>query len=297
MTFRLPPKIEIALLRIWHAWLAGSFLIAYVTADEDTYAMHLFAGYAVLAAIAVRLLVGVVTPVGSPLRLPRPSVKGLLAWLAERKGRNPLFAWFAAVLLAIIGVSAATGALADGWNWLEDPHEAVSELALGVVFGHIAFVTIMYGGKRLLVRFFQPRKTVTPVVLVSALLAAPIIAQADDARRDAIVAGYAAEARAADAAFSGFSAERGEKLFRTSWTGGDARTPSCTACHTENPRAPGRNTKTGRPIDPVAVSANPKRFTNLDEVEKQFGRDCKSVLGRACTAREKGDYVTFMTGQ
>jgi cytochrome c553 len=297
MTFRLPPKIETGMLRFWHAWLAGSFLIAYVTADEDTYALHLFAGYAVLAAIAVRLLVGVVMPVGSPLRLPPPSVKGLLAWLAERKGRNPLFAWFASVLLAAVGVSAVTGALADGWTWLEDPHEAVSELALGVVFGHVAFVTFMYGGKRWLARLFQPRKTVTPVALACALLAAPVIAEAGDARRDAIVAGYAAEARAADAAFAGVSAERGEKLFRTPWAGGDARTPSCTACHTENPQAPGRNAKTGRAIDPVAVSANPKRFTDRDEVEKQFGRDCKSVLGRACTAREKGDYIAFMTGQ
>jgi len=98
------------------------------------------------------------------------------------------------------------------------------------------------------------------------------------------------------AAFVGFSAERGEKLFRAPWAGGDSRTPSCTACHTENPRAPGRNAKTGRPIDPVAVSVTPKRFTDRDEVEKQFGRDCKSVLGRACTAREKGDYIAFMTG-
>lgn len=297
MTFRLPPKIEMGMLRFWHAWLAGSFLIAYVTADEDTYAPHLFAGYAVLAAIAVRLLVGGVMSVGSPLALPRPSAKGLVTWLFQRKGRNPLFAWFAAVLLAVIGVSAVSGALADGWNWLEDPHEAVSELALGIILGHVAFVTFMYGGKRWLARWFQPRKTVTPVVLACALLAAPVMAQAGDARRDAIVAGYAAEARAADAAFAGFAAERGEKLFRTPWVGGDSRTPACTACHTENPRAPGRNAKTGRPIDPIAVSANSRRFTDKTEVEKQFGRDCKSVLGRECTAREKGDYIAFMTGQ
>ena len=63
------------------------------------------------------------------------------------------------------------------------------------------------------------------------------------------------------------------------------------------PRQPGRNAKTGRPIDPVAVSANPKRFIDAAEVEKQFGRDCKNVLGRACTAREKGDYITFMAEQ
>ena len=72
---------------------------------------------------------------------------------------------------------------------------------------------------------------------------------------------------------------------------------SCTSCHTDNPKNAGRNAKTGRPIDPVAVSVNPSRFTDAGDVEKQFTRDCKSVLGRACTPLEKGDYITFMAGQ
>jgi mono/diheme cytochrome c family protein len=134
-------------------------------------------------------------------------------------------------------------------------------------------------------------------ILAAALILLPAAAMAADAARDAIVAGYAAQAKKADPAFAGFAAQRGETLFRTKWAGGDERTPSCTACHTDNPKQPGRNAKTGRPIDPVAVSVNPKRFTNLDDVEKQFGRDCKSVLGRECTAQEKGDYITFMAGQ
>lgn len=115
--------------------------------------------------------------------------------------------------------------------------------------------------------------------------------------RQKILTGYLDQARAADPAFAGFSAERGEKLFRDRWAGGDARTPSCTACHTDDPRQPGRNAKTGRGIEPVAVSVKPNRFTDPAEVEKQFHRDCESVLGRACTAAEKGDYITFMSGQ
>lgn len=134
-------------------------------------------------------------------------------------------------------------------------------------------------------------------LLASALVLLPVAAFAADAARDALLADYAAQAKKADAAFAGFSAQRGEALFRTKWAKGDERTPSCTACHTENPKNPGQNAKTGRPIDPVAVSANPKRFTNAADVEKQFGRDCKSVLGRECTALEKGDYITFMAGR
>jgi mono/diheme cytochrome c family protein len=133
------------------------------------------------------------------------------------------------------------------------------------------------------------------IAVAMALL--PAIALAGDARRDAIVADYAAQTRRDTPAFVAFSAQRGEALFRTRWAGGDARTPSCTACHTADPRQAGQNAKTGRPIEPVAVSVNPQRFTDRATVEKQFARDCKSVLGRECTPLEKGDYITFMAGQ
>lgn len=138
-------------------------------------------------------------------------------------------------------------------------------------------------------------------ILAAALLAAAAPAWTTPAwanpARDSLLNAYAAQAKAEDPAFAGFSAERGEALFRTRWAGGDERTPACTACHTEDPRQAGRNAKTGRPIEPVAVSVTPDRFSDEDKVEKQFRRDCDSVLGRACTAREKGDYITFMKGQ
>lgn len=134
---------------------------------------------------------------------------------------------------------------------------------------------------------------IRPLMLSAALLLAATPVLAADTRRDAILADYAK----VDSGHTGFSASRGETLFRTQWKGGDERTPSCTACHTDNPRQSGRNAKTGRTIEPVAVSVNPKRFTDAAEVEKQFTRDCKNVLGRECTPREKGDYITFMMGQ
>jgi hypothetical protein len=135
------------------------------------------------------------------------------------------------------------------------------------------------------------------LLLAATVAVLPIVALAGDVRRDRILADYAAKARAADPGFTAFSAQRGETLFRTTWSGGDARTSSCTACHTADPRKPGRNAKTGRPIEPVAVSANPGRFIDAATVEKQFTRDCKSVLGRECTPLEKGDYITYMAGQ
>ncbi|MDI1284302.1 MAG: cytochrome b/b6 domain-containing protein [Reyranella sp.] len=141
-------RVQHALLKGWHAWLAGSYLVAYVTADENIYAMHQFAGYAVLVAIVARLAGGLLAPAGSPLRLPRPDLEVTRAWLSSRKGRPPLFAWFAVVLLAVVGPAALSGAVADGAAWMEHPHEAISEASLWVIFGHIAFVTWMYAGKK-----------------------------------------------------------------------------------------------------------------------------------------------------
>lgn len=148
-------KLQHALLLFWHAWLGGGYLVAYLTADEDTYGMHLFAGYAVLAAIVVRLLAGLIAPKSKLLKLPHPKLGDLQDWLGSGKGRHPMFAWFASVLLITICVAAATGALSDSlMTWLEDPHEAISEASLWVVFGHIAFVTFMYGGRKFIRQAF-----------------------------------------------------------------------------------------------------------------------------------------------
>lgn len=136
------------------------------------------------------------------------------------------------------------------------------------------------------------------LAVVAAIIILPLVAlAAGNTERAAILADYAARARAADPGFAGFSVQRGEALFRGSFTGGDVRTPSCMSCHTADPRQPGRNAKTGRPIDPVAVSVDPRRYTDAGQVDKHFTRDCKSVLGRDCTMQERGDYITFMMGQ
>lgn len=152
MKLVLSLKLQHVLLKGWHACFAGSFVVAYLTADEDTYAMHLFAGYAVLAALAVRLVAALAAPASSPWRISRPDPGRTLAWFAERKGRHPLFAWFAAALLIAVALAGLSGAMADGATWMEDPHESLSEVSLAVIFGHIGFVSWIYGGRRLLGR-------------------------------------------------------------------------------------------------------------------------------------------------
>ena len=107
---------------------------------------------------------------------------------------------------------------------------------------------------------------------------------------------YASEAKISDPGFSGFSAQRGEHIFRTKFSTGRPDTPSCTTCHTTDPRNTGQ-TRAGKDIEPMAASASPKRYTDQAKTEKWFGRNCRNVLGRDCTASEKGDFITFMLTQ
>jgi cytochrome c peroxidase len=111
------------------------------------------------------------------------------------------------------------------------------------------------------------------------------------------MAELAAAAKAENPAFAGFSPERGKALYLTPQVGGKPETPACATCHSEKPSAEGRNVRTGKPILPMAVSANAKRFTDREETEKWFARNCKEVLGRACTATEKGDFAAWLIGQ
>jgi mono/diheme cytochrome c family protein len=137
------------------------------------------------------------------------------------------------------------------------------------------------------------------VALAAVALAFPALAEGP---RDRILAAYAAEAKAASPSFAGFAAGRGQALYLGSDNprpreGGNPETPACATCHTRDPSTQGRHAKTGRGIDPMAVSANPARFTNAADVEKRFSRDCPAVMGRPCTAQEKGDFITWLAGQ
>jgi cytochrome c peroxidase len=115
-----------------------------------------------------------------------------------------------------------------------------------------------------------------------------------NAQQQAVLEHYKAAAMSEDSSFSGFSAARGKTFFLENRTGGSPDTPSCTTCHTPDPTQQGQS-RAGKIIDPMAVSKTPNRFSDLDKVEKWFTRNCQSVLGRDCTAQEKGDYITFLS--
>jgi len=116
-------------------------------------------------------------------------------------------------------------------------------------------------------------------LLASLALALPLMAAANP-----ILDGYKAEIKGT------FSAAAGEKLYKTV----GPNQLSCASCHTDSPKAEGKHAKTNKVIAALAPSANPKRFTDVAQVEKWFKRNCNDALGRACTTQEKGDFMTYV---
>ena len=104
---------------------------------------------------------------------------------------------------------------------------------------------------------------------------------------------YEVQAKQESPAFSGFSENRGASFFRTERMHSDGKKVSCSTCHTADPRNQGK-TRANKLIEPMAPIANPQRFTDAAKVEKWFGRNCKDVLERTCSAQEKGDYIQYL---
>lgn len=109
-----------------------------------------------------------------------------------------------------------------------------------------------------------------------------------------LLQGYETQAKQANPQFQAFSASRGEQFYHAKRTHGSGNALSCAACHTDNPKSAGKNEKTGKEILPMAPAANAERLSDPAKVEKWFKRNCQDVLERACTAQEKGDFLTYL---
>lgn len=95
---------------------------------------------------------------------------------------------------------------------------------------------------------------------------------------------------------SNFSAARGKEMWEaTHMVKGEEM--SCVKCHTANLKEAGKHYKTGKKIEPMAVSVNAKRFETVKHAKKWFKRNCKQVYKRKCTAQEKGDFLAYIVGE
>ena len=92
-----------------------------------------------------------------------------------------------------------------------------------------------------------------------------------------------------------FSAAAGQAAWTAEHRPAGADGPrSCATCHGTDLTKPGRHATTGKPIEPLAVSVNPKRLADPEKTERWLGRNCRWTLGRECTPQEKGDFVRLI---
>ena len=90
-----------------------------------------------------------------------------------------------------------------------------------------------------------------------------------------------------------FSAERGRQAWIKEVKASDGKMRRCASCHGIDLSAKGKHVKSGKVIEPMAVSANEDRFTKQKKINKWFKRNCKWTWGRECTAWEKGDFLMY----
>lgn len=152
------------LVRVFHWTLAGAFLVAWVTAEDDFADVHVLAGYTILALVAFRLVWGVVgtrhARFSSFVRGPR----AVLAYLKDMArlrahatvGHNPAAGAMVLMLLLgltltgltglmlygaeesagpLAGLMAPFGAFEDAF---EEVHEFLAGFTLGLVGLHVA---------------------------------------------------------------------------------------------------------------------------------------------------------------
>lgn len=246
-------------------------------------------------------------------------------------GHNPVGAVMVVTLLVLLAVVTLTGVMMGlGPEWdgplrlskstllaVKAVHEGAAEALPVLIVLHVAGVLLssflerqnLIGG---MVTGFKraPSEHVEPAspgalrlaagFLMAALLAATamfalwrLLPVSSAEAAPALLTTYAREAQAETPGFAGFDAARGRALFFSEHETKNGVT-SCATCHQTDPRQPGR-TPVGKRLDPLAPSAAPDRFTDPAKAQKWFDRNCTQVLGRPCTAVERGDVLTWLS--
>ena len=139
-------------VRIFHWSLVGLFVLAFVTGDEIEW-LHIAAGYAIAALVALRVVWGFVGPrharFSDFVRPPREVSRYLRDAIRLRAprylGHNPAGGAMVVALLAMIAGIAATGFMMTtdafwGAQWVEDLHEGLVYATMGLIALHVAGV-------------------------------------------------------------------------------------------------------------------------------------------------------------
>ncbi len=150
----LQPLIWDAPVRVFHWLMVLCFAGAYLTAERETWRLvHVTLGYTLAGLVVFRLLWGMVgtrhARFSDFVRGPSAVIGYLRSiWHGRPEhhtGHNPAGAWAILALIALaLGVSASGWALYSdlGGEALEEVHEAIANLMLGLVVVHVAAVLV-----------------------------------------------------------------------------------------------------------------------------------------------------------
>jgi cytochrome b len=140
-------------VRVGHWLLAATFMVAWLTAESETWRLvHVGAGYAMAALILFRLVWGLVGSryarfasfVSSP-RAALDYLRGLVSGRGQHWiGHNPAGGYAILALLGLGLLSAGSGWLTyqDFGEWAEELHEALASAMLAAVGIHLIGVLV-----------------------------------------------------------------------------------------------------------------------------------------------------------
>jgi cytochrome b len=151
-----PPMVKVwdPLVRVFHWNLVGLFAFSYLSGDEWKQA-HILSGYAIIGLLAVRVVWGFVGTrharfsnfIYSPVTTARFMVDTVAMKARRYIGHNPAGgAMVIALLISISGI-AGTGYMMTtdaywGVEWVEEAHELLANLTLGLIVLHVAGVVL-----------------------------------------------------------------------------------------------------------------------------------------------------------
>ncbi|MBI3571704.1 MAG: cytochrome b/b6 domain-containing protein [Gammaproteobacteria bacterium] len=158
------------LVRIFHWSLVATFIIAWLTADEES-RLHELAGYAVIGLVLARIVWGFIGARYARFSdfVHRPSTvlaytRDLLRGKSRRYlGHNPLGGMMTIALLASLLATGTTGlAMQKAEEIWKEPHEFFANLTLLLVALHVAGVIIgsLVHRENLVRAMFTGRKSV-----------------------------------------------------------------------------------------------------------------------------------------
>jgi len=131
------------------------------------------------------------------------------------------------------------------------------------------------------------------LILVAFIGLSALNANADVETAQKLADKYAVIAKNITPTSTGLSSDDGKAFFNRELTI-KGKPVACASCHTANPADTGKHVVTGKPIRPLAPAANEKRFASIDKVEKNFTKHCNDIIGRDCTAQEKGNFIAYL---